>query len=432
MIRVFMTTVMHVRRVIVVPLEEFFANVVESGVTLCTPLMLLPYYADMLVEEACQDLVGELICIPDLDTLKQLPYNPKQAIVFVHMHSKELDPLPTLCPRSVLQTAIRNAKEDFGLEIMVGFETEFVILKDFESSGDRFIPLDDHLYAEAYSTYTISSFFEDANEALADLGVEVLALHSEAGMGMFEIATGTGDPLTAVDKLVLTREVLYELAAKRGWRLTLCPKIYDDRAGTGQHVHMSIWKDGKNLVPDDSVDNEYSVGHVAQQYIAGILKHLGGIALLLQPTANSFRRMQLHFLCGSYRCWGHNNRDVSVRVCVNIPKIRGTRYCSNFEIKCVDGTCNPYYAVAALIASGLDGLRNKTALEPPLNKPADENTPCMPTQFEDAAQQFASDTVVHELLGENRNSILALRKAEQLYFKDKSVEFVKRTTIEHF
>jgi glutamine synthetase len=144
--------------------------------------------------------------------------------------------------------------------------------------------------------------------------------------------------------------------------------------------------------------------------------------------------VQMHFVCGSFNCWAIDNREAALRVCEGAAKVKGAKHCSNFEIKCVDGTCNPYYALAGIITAGLDGLRQNMTLPPPLKgDPEKQNIPSLPVEFDDAVKQFGENSALLEMFGAaNLAKLVTIRKAEQQYFKDKSVEFCKRATIDHF
>ena len=157
-------------------------------------------------------------------------------------------------------------------------------------------------------------------------------------------------------------KAIYEVAHQNGLHATMCPKVFDGHAGSSQHCHMSIWKDGCNLIPDPS--SKYHLHETGRKFIAGVLHNLPAVMTVTMPTANSYKRIVPHLFAGVSQIWGFQNREAPVRLCS--PPGCDDQVYTNFEVKSVDGTCSPYLALAAIIQAGLDGIRQNRELPPPV------------------------------------------------------------------
>ncbi len=164
------------------------------------------------------------------------------------------------------------------------------------------------------------------------------------------------DALAAADWQIAFRETVKAIASRHQLTASFLPKIFSEATGSGCHVHLSIWRDGKNLLPD--AQGVCGVSEIGQAFIAGILHHLPSLMALTTPSTNSYRRIIPHFWSGAFRCWGLDNREASVRV-PSSPDGFGS---THFELKTVDASANPYLALGAIIAAGLDGVQKN--LEP--------------------------------------------------------------------
>jgi glutamine synthetase len=158
-------------------------------------------------------------------------------------------------------------------------------------------------------------------------------------------------PLESVDALVHTREIITHTAAKHGLRATFAPRIYMDSAGSSAHTHISVHSK-HNVKTGDSLSS------YERYFLSAVLNHLPALIALTYPTRASFKRMvDGVWAGGTYVCYGIEHRDVPVRV---------TNFASpssrNFEMRVVDGTANPYLAMAGILGAGLAGIRDKTEL----------------------------------------------------------------------
>ncbi|CAG8599882.1 11407_t:CDS:2, partial [Cetraspora pellucida] len=247
-------------------------------------------------------------------------------------------------------------------------------------------------------------------ESLQEQGIEVEQFHSEAAIGQFEIVTGPESPLTAADKTVVTRQTIYEVAARSGLKATFVPKPFKGQAGTGAHVHLSFKEIDKSKKIVD--DHPSGLSPYERSFIAGVLHHIKAICAFALPTDLSYTRIVDNCWAGSWICWSVENRETPVRVCYR-PKIGpdGKYLDVHFEHKFVDATSNPYLVFSALIASGVDGIKKGMQLttNPMLDNPAalsnEERkkrgvTERMPGSLPDTLKALREDKVLIEALGE--------------------------------
>src|SRR5262249_47056836 len=230
--------------------------------------------------------------------------------------------------------------------------------------------------------------------------------------------TGHAGALQAADEQILTRETIRGVAARHGLLASLAPKPWPTNAGNGCHIHFSLWEGARNRFHDAAAADNLSAE--ALSFIAGVLEHLPGLCGLSAPSVNSYHRLIPQYWAGAFVCWGHDNREASVRVA---SVLRGLEEATtNAELKACDATCNPYLALGGLIAAGLDGLER--GLEPPepvqvdpATIPGDERERRgirrLPATQEEALDALAADPLLTGALGPVlAGSYLAVRRSE--------------------
>ncbi|KAF4616914.1 hypothetical protein D9613_008396 [Agrocybe pediades] len=304
--------------------------------------------------------IDEYLYAIDMSTLRICEYAPGHASVYGWFQEKVPVPQPNagitqddrraleveFCPRTILRRVVDTAKELTGTSFLVGIETEFILL----SSTSPIKAVNNHGWSISAALPSSESVENKALEEIVDCllksGVEVQMYHAESAPGQYEVVTGPLEPLQAMDALVHTRETIFNVAAKYGLRATLAPRVYTDNCGSAAHAHMSV----HHPSPFPS-KHPLLYAHEAS-FLAGLLTHLPSIALLLLPTPSSYLRMQDGVWSGgTYVSWGVDHREAPVRLCQShTPSSR------NFELKTMDGTANPYLAMAAILAAGLHGM----------------------------------------------------------------------------
>jgi len=201
--------------------------------------------------------------------------------------------------------------------------------------------------------------------------------------------------------------------------VTHLPKVFDKEPGSGCHMHVSLWRDGKNITAHPS---EPTLSAEAKYFVAGILKHLMGLVAITTPTTNSFRRLLPSHWAGVWTCWGHDNKEAPVRV----PKSGCGGGPSNFEFKASDASANPFLAIGALIAAGVSGLKQRLEILKSVECDPAELTEAerkekgierLPTTLNEAIEYLNQDKLFVTAMGEKLfASFMAVRKAEASQF----------------
>jgi glutamine synthetase len=161
------------------------------------------------------------------------------------------------------------------------------------------------------------------------------------------------------DNVMTYRVVVKEIAQANGVYATFMPKPMYGQAGSGMHVHQSLFKDGKNAFYD--ANDPYHLSATAKSYIAGILAHAREICLVTNQWVNSYKRLVSGYEAPVYICWAHRNRSALVRVPMYKP---GKENATRIELRSPDPACNPYLAFAVMLAAGLDGIEKGLELPP--------------------------------------------------------------------
>jgi glutamine synthetase len=328
---------------------------VKQGIGLVKGMMAMNLL-DQLQLETGLGAVGEVRLVPDLNTFVILPFCRSQAAFICDM--QELDQSPwRLCPRAALKKQIARAAS-MDIHFQAAFEPEFTL---FAADGDAPKPIDTSLCFSTEGMNRASHFISSLVDALCQQGIDVAQYYPELGHGQHELSITHKDALAACDQHIIYRETLRGIALAQGVVASLAPKPLLDQAGNGCHLHLSAWSPGfeRNLFWLEDGENNFSP--LGRQFVAGILNHLPALVALTCASVNSYRRLQPRSWSSAYTCWGFENREAAVRV----PSLYwgAEEHSANIELKCVDASCNPYLALAAVIACGLDGIERK--LTPP-------------------------------------------------------------------
>ena len=177
--------------------------------------------------------------------------------------------------------------------------------------------------------------------------------HEVAGPGQIEIEVEFGGILEMADKTMMTKYLIKNAAAAENKSATFMPKPIFDEAGSGLHVHMHLFKKGKPLFYDK---NGYSqLSETALNFIGGVLNHAAALCAFTNPSTNSYKRLVPGYEAPVTVGFATSNRSSVIR----IPAYAKSPETKRFELRCPDGTCNPYYAFAAILMAGMDGIKKK-------------------------------------------------------------------------
>jgi glutamine synthetase len=409
---------------------RFLEEHLLHGVSISIAQQAIPVMYDAVAPGSGLGPVGEAWLVPDWSTLMALPYAPGHARVMGEM-IKDGKPW-SLCSRGFLKRTIVQALEQ-GLEIMAAFENEFYLLK---SSTEAIVPADNTVFASTLAMDVNQPVMDDIAAALIAQGIPVERYYPESGPGQQELSTRYTNALQAADWQIAFRETVRTVALRHQLQASFLPKIFADQAGSGCHLHLSLWQQGQNLIPDR--DHPGQLSKMGRSFVAGILHHLPALMAVTTPSVNSYRRLKPHFWSGAFRCWGYDNREAAVRIPSN-PVLPSP---THLELKTVDATANPYLALAAVIAAGLDGLQRgldpgePVAIDPghlPEQERQHRNIDRLPENLGEAIAQFRQNHTLMQTFGaELAQAFLAVRQAEWEHLKAFPLEEEVKLLLERY
>ncbi len=333
---------------------------------------------------------SDMFLYPDYNSWLVFPWTPGEAKIarlICDVHNVNGEPFAG-DPRSNLKRVLGELK-DLGFDrVNLGPEPEFYLFK-LDENGMPTRELNDN---GGYFDYAPLDLAENCRRdiviELEKLGFEIEASHHEVGPGQHEIDFKYDDVVDACDKIQTFKLVVKSIARKHGLYATFMPKPIVGIAGSGMHCNVSLFdKDGNNAFYDEAGDLQLS--ETAYQFLAGVLKHVSNFTAVVNPTVNSYKRLVPGYEAPVYVAWSPSNRSPLVRVPAS--RKMGTR----LEVRSVDPSANPYLAMTAIIAAGMEGIKDK--LTPPAS--VEENIFEMTQEELDAHKITALPGSLREALG---------------------------------
>jgi glutamine synthetase len=368
---------------------------------------------------------GDLRLVPDLDRLVVLAGQPGWAWAPVNRYEQSGEAWRA-CQRRFTQAMVERAAAA-GLDFLTAFEVEWALGR---GDTDGFVPA---CTGPAYGMTRLVELTDYARDLLAALEAEGLAvdqLHPEYSDGQYEVSVAASDPVGAADDSVLVRQTIRALSQRHGLRASFAPSVVAGHVGNGGHVHLSAWRDGRNLFAGGP--GPHGMTPEGEAVAAGILDLLPALVAIGAPSPASYQRLLPSHWAGVFACWGRETRETALRFVTGSAGTEGDA--ANLEVKCFDLAANPYLLVGALIAAGVHGLEQRLTLPAevsgdPARFSADElaerGISRLPTTLDEATDALAASTVLRDALGNTlMDAVLAVRKGETERFRDASPEEV--------
>ncbi|HEX9092754.1 MAG TPA: glutamine synthetase family protein [Coriobacteriia bacterium] len=301
---------------------------------------------------------SDMIALPDPTTLQILPWRTGGQLVatmFCDIVSPDGTPYEA-DPRYVLKKNLKRAA-DLGFTFFIGPELEYYYLK-----SDHEPEVLDHATYFDQTTRDLSiDLRKDSVRALKRFGIGVEYSHHEVGPSQHEIDLRYCEALKMADNVMTYRLVVKEVAQLAGVYASFMPKPIFGEAGSGMHVHQSLFRGEKNAFYD--ADGEYNLSDVARHYVAGLLVHAREICAVTNQWVNSYKRLVSGYEAPVYVCWANRNRSALVRVPMYKP---GKEKATRIELRSPDPACNPYLAFSVMLAAGLEGIEKGYELPEPV------------------------------------------------------------------
>jgi glutamine synthetase len=252
------------------------------------------------------------------------------------------------------------------------------------------------------------------------MGIEFEKGHHEVAPGQHEIDFKFGSALKVADQAITYKFVLRNIAKQHNLVATFMPKPFEGMNGSGMHTHQSIFSNGRNLFFDIQHSERGYLSDIAMKFIAGILAHAKALVAITNPTMNSYKRLVPGYEAPVYVCWGRKNRSALIRVPNFFP---GHENATRIELRVPDSSCNPYLAFAAMLACGLDGIKNN--MWPPeeagdniyhMNEQErkQKGIQTLPGNLKEAVEYLKQDSLLKEMLGEHTFSKFIEAKEKEI------------------
>ena len=390
--------------------EFFLESVAESGMHACDYL----FTVDMEMEPVpgyqytnWERGFGDFHCVPDLDTLRLATWLEKTAFVMCDSYDADPHQLTPVAPRSILRQQIAQAAA-MGYAGVGASELEYYIF-DETYAGSR--------QKHYFDLKPIGAYIEDyhvlqaareeplnaaARKHLSASGVPVEFSKGEWGPGQHELNIRYAGVLEMADRHLVYKQCLKDLAHQLDLAVTFMAKIDEKLAGSSCHIHLSLWDAAgeRNIFAGEQpLSDQRALPGVSAEFrwfLGGCLAHASEVMPFYAPTVNSYKRFQEGSWAPTGLAWSYDNRTAGFRVVGEGKSLR-------IECRIPGADANPYLAFAALLASGLDGIRNQ--IEPPPMFQGDvygaANLPQVPRNLRDAIDALEASDFARAAFGED-------------------------------
>jgi len=332
---------------------------------------------------------GDLRLIPDPATGVDIPADGDVPALRLYLADQTLpdgEPWPC-CPRTFLRDAVEELRERTGIEVVAAIEHEFVL--GGLPAGPPF-SLQRFRQAEPFGS--------DLVRLLEQAGLQPENWLPEYGDGQFEITLRPGTAMAAADRAVLLKELVRDLARRRGLPVSFAPLLAPDGVGNGVHLHLSLRDaEGRPVLFDAARPGRLSA--LGARFAAGILRHTPALTAWTAPSPVSFLRLTPHRWSAGGIFLAEHNRESLLRICPTT-QLTGSDPAAQFnlEYRAADATANPWLALGVLLRAGLEGLVRD--YDEPTVWPEDtdaavlDGVPALPSSLEEALHALESDEVV--------------------------------------
>lgn len=384
--------------------DFFLSNLIKDGMHACNylftvdmPMEPIPGYQYANWEKG----YGDFHCVVDMATLRRATWLEKSAMVFCDVmddHHQLLD----IAPRSILKQQV-NAAAELGFSAKGASELEYFIFKNSygQARKKNYWGLKPHGdYIEDY--HILQGTREEAingaaRKHLNQSGVPVEFSKGEWGPGQHELNIRYAPLADMADRHAIYKQCLKEIADQQDMSVTFMAKWDPSLAGSSCHMHVSLWDLEKDTPAFPGKENLGPVkcSDVFRWFLGGWMAHAAEMTPFYAPTVNSYKRFQSGSWAPTGLAWSFDNRTAGFRVVGGGPSLR-------IESRIAGADVNPYLGYAAVLASGLDGIRNK--IEPPPHFEGDvyqaADQPQIPKTFEAAIQALEGSSFARQAFGD--------------------------------
>lgn len=344
----------------------------------------------------------DLYLHPDLDSFVILPWRPQQG--------KVARLLCDVCradgtflaesPRQILKQTLKQTSEK-GYTFYVHPECEFFLFHTDENGIPTTVTHDQAGYMDIAPLDLGENARRDMVLTLEEMGFQVESSHHEKAPAQHEIDFAYAKAMETADQIVTFKTAVRSIAKRFGLHATFMPKPRAGTAGSGMHLNITLFRDGKNVFADP--DKEDGLSDEARWFVGGVMRHVRAICAVTNPLVNSYKRLMSGFDAPRDIIWTVKNRNALIR----IPSVRGEE--TGVELRFPDPSANPYLALAVCLAAGIEGMEQKIepgalAKDVPENMTEEEKAAagidCLPETLWEAAAAMEKDDFMKRVLGE--------------------------------
>ncbi|MCE5196216.1 MAG: type I glutamate--ammonia ligase [Negativicutes bacterium] len=346
---------------------------------------------------------ADMLLYPDPNTFVIYPWlsgRQTTARLLCDVHNPDGTPFAG-DPRGVLKKVVKEA-EAMGFQLCAGTEAEFFLFEQGENGCPTVRTFDKGYYFDTDPTDKSEEARRDMVITLEEMGFSIEAAHHENAHGQHEIDFKYAGAIETADNIATLKTVVRIVARSHGMHATFMPKPIAGVAGSGMHIHQSVFQNGVNAFYDEK--RPQGLSRMAESYIAGLMDHAGAMTAITNQLVNSYKRLVPGHEAPVYIAWAMANRSPLIR----IPSRRGIG--TRIELRSPDCSCNPYLALAVSMKAGLDGIKRQLVPPAPISDNIYEldekqrqirNILSLPGDLNQAMDALKADALMRETLGEH-------------------------------
>ncbi|HWC26782.1 MAG TPA: glutamine synthetase family protein [Solirubrobacteraceae bacterium] len=336
----------------------------------------------------------DAIAHPDPETFQLLPWRPGSLVGRMLCDVRLPDGTPSPGDSRHALRRVLDQAAGLGYSFQVGPEIEFYLFEDLADAGEP-KTLDDGAYFDQTTYDGTSDFRRRAIEYVEQMGIPVKASHHEVSASQHEIDLHHTDALSMADAVTTFRVCVKEVARELGVYATFMPKPSERLAGSGMHLHLSLFEGDDNAF--HSHDPLEPLSQLGQSFLAGVLAHAAELTAVTNQWVNSYKRLALGFEAPQRVDWARQGTDSLVRVPSNRPDRASA---ARVELRSPDPGCNPYLAFALLLAAGLQGVERGYQLPAEHASDRGDGFAPLPQDLREAIDLFDESQLARDTLGD--------------------------------
>ncbi len=348
---------------------------------------------------------SDLLLYPEASTIQLLPWRPQHgSVVRFFCKIRRTDGRDFDGDGRGLLARAQTVLAQKGLSCQIGSDCEFYLFKTDAEGMPTLNPHDRAGYLDVAPIDRGENVRRDICLTLERMGIKPISSHHERGPGQNEICFKVNDALMAADDLITFKTVVRAVATMNGLHASFMPKPLKSEIGSGLHVNLSLLKDGANLFEPALLSSTAE----AESFVAGILARAREMAVFLNPTINSYERLENNEEIEAYNkiAWSYSNGRQLIRI-----KRDGM---AKMQLRSADPSCNPYIAYALLLFAGAEGIENKLKLADEANIQDLSAADCLPEDLMSAIESAKNSEFIARYIP---------KKTLDKFFEFKSAEY---------